>query len=290
MGFVVVVIERPLGLAEPFFFGGDLVVGGDLELGRRDDERPLLNGALVVDVVDRGRVVEVAVEAARLVVFGGRRPPFVLRWAGLGAVVVGDRLAVVGGERRPLLRRPLLRRPCDAGLVVGGTVARVVDGAVDVVDRRNEVSGTTATRVVGGPDVVAVVVGACFGAGVDACFGAVVDAGCGAGVDACFGAVLCVCFGGGGFFLGEWAFFLEGARLGEWTFFLALWMIFGVRWTVVDVVKVGYGTGVPSAKARLATPLANASVAVLPLMAPLVKSLYTVCASTLNRWTSRVWS
>ena len=274
MGFVVVVIERPLGLAEPFFFGGDLVVGGDLELGRRDDERPLLNGALVVDVVDRGRVVEVAVEAARLVVFGGRRPPFVLRWAGLGAVVVGDRLAVVGGERRPLLRRPLLRRPCDAGLVVGGTVARVVDGAVDVVDRRNEVSGTTATRVVGGPDVVAVVVGACFGAVVDACFG----------------AVLCVCFGGGGFFLGEWAFFLEGARLGEWTFFLALWMIFGVRWTVVDVVKVGYGTGVPSAKARLATPLANASVAVLPLMAPLVKSLYTVCASTLNRWTSRVWS
>ena len=274
LGFVVVVIERPLGLAEPFFFGGDLVVGGDLELGRRDDERPLLNGALVVDVVDRGRVVEVAVEAARLVVFGGRRPPFVLRWAGLGAVVVGDRLAVVGGERRPLLRRPLLRRPCDAGLVVGGTVARVVDGAVDVVDRRNEVSGTTATRVVGGPDVVAVVVGACFGAVVDACFG----------------AVLCVCFGGGGFFLGEWAFFLEGARLGEWTFFLALWMIFGVRWTVVDVVKVGYGTGVPSAKARLATPLANASVAVLPLMAPLVKSLYTVCASTLNRWTSRVWS
>jgi hypothetical protein len=183
---------------------------------------------LVVDVVDRGRVVEVAVEAARLVVAGGRRPPFVLRWAGLGAVVVGDRLAVVGGERRPLLRRPLLRRPllrrsCDAGLVVGGTLARVVDGAVDVVDRRNEVSGTTATRVVGGPDVVAVVVGACFGAVVCVCFG----------------AVLCACLGGGGFFLGEWAFFLGGARLGEWTFFLALWTILGGRWTVVDVVKDG---------------------------------------------------
>jgi hypothetical protein len=202
---------------------------------------------LVVDVVDRGRVVEVAVGAARLVVVGGRRPPFVLRWAGLGAVVVGDRLAVVGGDRlavvggdrRPLLRRPLLRRPCDAGLVVRGTLARVVDGAVDVVDRRNEVSGTTATRVVGGPDVVAVVVGACFGAVVGACFGAVVGACFGAVLCVCFGAVLCACLGGGGFFLGEWAFFLDGARLGEWTFFLALWIIFGVKWTVVDVVKVG---------------------------------------------------
>jgi hypothetical protein len=125
-------------------------------------------------------------------------------------------------------------------LVVGGTVARVVDGAVDVVDRRNEVSGTTATRVVGGPDVVAVVVGACFGAVVGACFVAVVVGACfGAVLCVCFGAVLCACLGGGGFFLGEWAFFLDGARLGEWTFFLALWIIFGVKWTVVDVVKVG---------------------------------------------------
>jgi hypothetical protein len=32
---------------------------------------------------------------------------------------------------------------------------------------------------------------------------------------------------------------MDGARLGEWTFFLALWMILGGRWTVVDVVKDG---------------------------------------------------
>jgi hypothetical protein len=258
-GLVVVVVERPRGLVvvvtlppEPLVVGGDLVVGTGSVDARRLVERPrFFDGGLVEEVVGRGRVVEVVVEATRLVLVWERRLALVLAGACLGLVVEVELLAlVVDGDRRPLPRRV-----CEAGLVVegrlvvDGAVVLVVAGTVLVVDNGNEVNGTTATSVVGGATVVAVVVaGAFLVAGLFLAWGFFVTC---------------------GFLRAERAFLADGVLRLAWTF-LALW---GGLGGCAVVVKVGYGTGVPRAPASVATPLANASVVAAPLMAPLVRSL-----------------
>jgi hypothetical protein len=242
-GLVVVVVERPRGLVvvvtllpEPFVVGGDLVVGTGSVDARPVLERPLFfDGGLVEEVVGRGRVVEVVVEATRLVLVWERRLALVLGGACLGLVVEVELLGrVVEGDRRPLPRRVWGEGlVVEGGLVVDSAVVLVVAGAVLVVDNGNEVNGTTATRVVGGATVV--VEGALLVAGL--------------------------------FF--AWGFFLADGVLRLASSFLALW---GGLGGCAAVVNVGYGTAVPRAPASVATPLANASVVAAPLMAPPVRS------------------